>query len=54
MVNRISDQVELAATYVQQGGIELQKAVVYKQNSRKVRLLVTVSHIDVQIVVLLK
>ncbi|KAL5477355.1 hypothetical protein EMCRGX_G024145 [Ephydatia muelleri] len=38
MVNRISDQVELAATYVQQGGIELQKAVVYKQNSRKLKL----------------
>ena len=39
MVNRISDQVDLAATYVQQGGIELQKAVVYKQSGRKVRLL---------------
>ena len=35
-VDRISDQIELAATYVQHGGVELQKAVAYKRSSRKV------------------
>ena len=36
VVDRISDHVELAATYVQNGGLELQKAVAYKQSNRKV------------------
>lgn len=38
VVDRISDQVEQAATYVQRGGEQLQQAVVYKQNNRRLKL----------------